>query len=87
MEKKIKDAIMDVLMEQVDRGNNGMLGRYKVQFSNISLLRKENISVSLERGWVKQDDKVLYKVQRNFASRKVNGMYAELKPKLIAVEG
>ena len=84
MDKKTKDAIMDVLMGQIDSNNYGLVGRYKVQFSNISLLRKANITVSLSRGVVEKDGVAIFKVQRNYAAKKINGMYIELKPKLIA---
>ena len=85
MDKKILDAVWDVLMGQVDSNNYGMMGTYKVKFSNVALLRKENISVSLDRAVVEKNGQAVYKIQRKYAAKKVNGMYSELKPKLIAV--
>lgn len=80
--KELKNAVLDSVMHQIDRSNNGMLSRYKVSASNMLLLYKNNIRVSLDKCIVynEETNEVIAKIKRKFSSRKTNLCYKELKP-------
>lgn len=83
MNANIKAAILEVLKERIDRDNFGQLSRVTASPRAHNLLWENGIRI--EGNTVTQNGKPVYRIIRNYAARKVNGMYKQLAPKLEAI--
>ena len=82
--KEIKTAILEILKSRINRENNGIFVHNNNTFRHMQTLRNNNIIINDYT--VTQNDVIIYKIKRQYASRKINGMYKELMPKLEAVK-
>lgn len=83
--KEIKDAVLDVVMGRIDKNNYGMLSNYQVRPCNVFILHRSKIQIT-DKNYlpdeILQDGVTIGKIHHRYASRKVNGMYKTLKPKI-----
>jgi hypothetical protein len=82
--KKLENAILDRLMESIDRDNNGMNARYKASWDSLAMLTREKITI--RRDVVEKAGVPIYKIERRYSRRKINLHYPELKPRLVKIE-
>lgn len=76
--KDLKNAILNKILADIDRENNGMLSAARVNFSDLSLLRREN--VTFRNNDIFKDGVIIAHIKRRYAAKKVNGAYKQLKP-------
>ena len=79
-EKQIKEAVMDTLKARIAHANDGMLATYKS--SDQSFRTMMQYKVRIEGNQVIQNGEPLFAIHRRFSSRKTQGCYRELLPKL-----
>lgn len=79
-EKQIKEAVMDTLKARIAHANDGMLATYKS--SDQSFRTMMQYKVRIEGNQVTQNGEPLFAIHRRFSSRKTQGCYRELLPKL-----
>ena len=79
---EIKEAVMDRLMRIIEEGNNGLFSQYEESVKTARVLYKNKITIvyNAGKGVVKQDGSTIATITGNYAKRKVNGGYKELKP-------
>ena len=88
MNKELVNAIKNVLKVRIDRGNYGMLSNAKNNLRDVQLLDRNNIDIYYDRSFngksnvIVQDEKIIGIIHRKYSSKKVNGMYKELQPKI-----
>lgn len=91
MEKNLQKAIKNVLSVRVDSENYGMLSTKKNSHSDLRLLYENNIDIHFgyyskgingQKNVIVRDNKVIAKIEPRYSSRKVNGMYKQLQPKI-----
>ena len=83
--KEIKNAIVDVLMWRIDRGNYGMLSTYRMNSRSTMVLANNGIKITNKfctTDEVTQDGKVVAKITYRYAAHKKDGMYKMLRPKI-----
>lgn len=80
MEKLLRNAVMEQLLCAIDHGNYGMLSTRRVSLDTFHLLATNCIRIKGNK--VLQNGIEVAKIERRYASRKVCGMYKELKPKV-----
>lgn len=79
-EKKIKDAVMDVLKERIAYANDGMLSTYKASEQSKSIMI--TLKVKIDNNTVTRDGKPLFAIHRRYSQHKTKGCYRELNPTL-----
>ena len=79
-EKKIKDAVMDVLKGQIAHSNDGMLSTYRTSEQSHRTLRQHNVKI--EGNTVTQNGKPMFAIHRRHSEKKTKGCYRELTPTL-----
>lgn len=84
-EKKIKDAVTDMLKEQVAYANDGTLSKYKASEQSRRVMWENKIKI--ENNTVTQNSEPLFSIHRRYSSRKTQGCYRELNPTLEYVKG
>ena len=82
--KKLENAILDRLMESIDRDNNGMFATHKASWDSLAMLTREKITI--RRDVVEKDGVPIYRIERRFSRKKINLCYPELKPRLVKIE-
>ena len=82
--QELKNAIMDVLKEEVDRNNYGMLATKRASLSSYKTLYSAN--VCFENDIVMQNGVPIMKIERRFSNSKARRFYSELVPKLVRIE-
>lgn len=82
--KKLENAILDRLMESIDRDNNGMLATHRASWDSLAMLTREKITI--RRDVVEKDGVPIYRIERRFSHKKINLCYPELKPRLVKIE-
>ena len=82
-EKQIKEAVMDTLKARIAHANDGMLATYKS--SDQSFRTMMQYKVRIEGNQVTQNGEPLFAIHRRFSSRKTQGCYRELLPKLVYI--
>lgn len=83
LSKEVKDAIMDRLMRHIDNGNYGLFSTYKENSKTPRILFQNKIEIDYSKGYkgtVKQNGKLIATIEGNFAKKKKDGMYKQLKP-------
>ncbi len=83
LSKEVKDAIMDRLMRHIDNGNYGLFSTYKENSKTPRILFQNKIEIDYSKGYkgtVKQTGKLIATIEGNFAKKKKDGMYKQLKP-------
>lgn len=83
--KQIEAAIIDSLMTMIDRSNYGMCSNRHTKDSSFKILDDEHIKIYRRENIVTKDGEPFYKINNRYATRKVNGMYKELKPVLVPI--
>lgn len=83
MTKEVKDAVMRCLMYNIDQENYGMFATRKYSWEDAHILKRNGVSISDSAVLV--NDEIVYLIKRKYSSRKVDGMYKQLKPRLIPV--
>ena len=83
MTKEVKDAVMRCLMYNIDWENYGIFATRKFSWEDARVLKQNGISISDSA--VLKDDEIIFLIERRYATRKVDGMYKQLKPRLIPV--
>jgi len=79
-EKKIKDAVMDVLKGQIAHSNDGMLSTYRTSEQSLRTMRQHNIKI--EGNTVTQNGEPMFAIHRRHSEKKTKGCYRELTPTL-----
>ena len=79
-EKKIKDAVMDVLKGQIAHSNDGMLSTYRTSEQSHRTLRQHNVKI--EGNTVTQNGEPMFAIHRRHSEKKTKGCYRELTPTL-----
>lgn len=79
-EKKIKDAVMDVLKGQIAHSNDGMLSTYRTSEQSHRTLCQHNVKI--EGNTVTQNGEPMYAIHRRHSEKKTKGCYRELTPTL-----
>lgn len=85
VEKKIKDAVTDILKEQIAYSNDGMLSKYKASEQSRRVMWENKIKI--ENNTVTQNGEPLFSIHRRYSSRKTQGCYRELNPTLEYAKG
>ena len=83
LSKEVKDAIMDKLMRHIDNANYGLFSTYKENSKTPRILFQNKIEIDYSKGYkgtVKQNGKLIATIEGNFAKKKKDGMYKQLKP-------
>ncbi|MBR2369678.1 MAG: hypothetical protein IKA83_05940 [Paludibacteraceae bacterium] len=83
LSKEVKDAIMDRLMRHIDNANYGLFSTYKENSKTPRILFQNKIEIDYSKGYkgtVKQNGKLIATIEGNFAKKKKDGMYKQLKP-------
>ena len=83
LSKEVKDAIMDRLMRHIDNDNYGLFSTYKENSKTPRILFQNKIEIDYSKGYkgtVKQNGKLIATIEGNFAKKKKDGMYKQLKP-------
>jgi len=80
MNKQLKDAATRVLLAKIDRQNYGMFGNVKVSARDQMDLR--NAGITSDDNYIYEHGAKVYKINRRYAAKKVDGMYKQLKPQL-----
>lgn len=81
--KEIRNAILDVLKERIDKNNYGLLSRYNANVNSKKLLNSEHIKIAGDS--VLKDGKEIFRINRKYSTRKRDGLYKELVPTLESV--
>ncbi|MDO5398001.1 MAG: ArdC-like ssDNA-binding domain-containing protein [bacterium] len=84
-EKKIKDAVTDMLKEQIAYSNDGMLSKYKASEQSRRVMWENKIKI--ENNTVTQNGEPIFSIHRRYSSRKTQGCYRELNPTLEYIKG
>jgi len=79
-EKKIKDAVMDVLKGQIAHSNDGMLSTYRTSEQSFRTMRQNNVKI--EGNTVTQNGEPMFAIHRRHSEKKTKGCYRELTPTL-----
>ena len=79
-EKKIKDAVMDVLKGQIAHSNDGMLSTYRTSEQSLRTMRQNNVKI--EGNTVTQNGEPMFAIHRRHSEKKTKGCYRELTPTL-----
>ena len=79
-EKKIKDAVMDVLKGQIAHSNDGMLSTYRTSEQSFRTMRQQNVKI--EGNTVTQNGEPMFAIHRRHSEKKTKGCYRELTPTL-----
>lgn len=79
-EKQIKEAVMDTLKARIAHPNDGMLATYKSSDQSFRTMMQHKVRI--EGNQVTQNGEPLFAIHRRFSSRKTQGCYRELLPKL-----
>ena len=79
-EKKIKDAVMDVLKGQIAHSNDGMLSTYRTSEQSFRTMRQNNMKI--EGNTVTQNGEPMFAIHRRHSEKKTKGCYRELTPTL-----
>ena len=85
MKPELKKAIMRTLQVQIDRNNYGMMSSSRPDWSDAATLNRAGIVIDSRANEIRQNGQPVAKIRRNYASRRVNLMYKELKPTLITL--
>ena len=72
---------MRKLQVQIDNSNYGMLSQARHNWGDEAILNREGYRITGNTVF-KHGEPVAH-IQRNYASRKANGMYKQLKPTLV----
>lgn len=83
LSKEVKDAIMDRLLRHIDNANYGLFSTYKENSKTPRILFQNKIEIDYSKGYkgtVKQNGKLIATIEGNFAKKKKDGMYKQLKP-------
>ena len=79
-EKQIKEAVMDTLKARIAHANDGMLATYKSSDQSFRTMMHHKVRIEDNQGT--QNGEPLFAIHRRFSSRKTQGCYRELLPKL-----
>ncbi len=79
-EKKIKDAVSDILKAQIAQKNDGMLATYKSSEQSFRTLAQNNVKI--QGNTVTQNGEPMFAIHRRFSAKKTQGCYRELNPTL-----
>jgi len=79
-EKKIKDAVMDVLKGRIAHSNDGMLSTYRTSEQSLRTMRQNNVKI--EGNTVIQNGEPMFAIHRRHSEKKTKGCYRELTPTL-----
>lgn len=79
-EKKIKDAVIDILKERIAYANDGMLSTYKASEQSKRIMT--TFKVKIDNNTVTHDGKPLFAIHRRYSQHKTKGCYRELNPTL-----
>ena len=79
-EKKIKDAVSDILKAQIAQKNDGMLAIYKSSEQSFRTLAQSNVKI--QGNTVSQNGEPMFAIHRRFSAKKTQGCYRELNPTL-----
>lgn len=79
-EKKIKDAVIDILKERIAYANDGMLSTYKASEQSKRIMT--TFKVKIDNKTVTHDGKPLFAIHRRYSQHKTKGCYRELNPTL-----
>jgi len=79
-DRKIKDAVMDVLKDQIAYRNDGMMSQYKASDQSFRTLADHQVKIDGDT--VTQNSEPIFAIQRRISERKTKGCYRELTPKL-----
>lgn len=85
MNKNITQAIENLCMVAIDNKNYGIFATKKTTPKDVRLLWQNGIRVNYEDGEITQNGTIIAKIEKRYAARKVNGMYKQLKPKIVFI--
>lgn len=89
MNKEIKNAVMDIVMANIDHANYGMLSNVRASNRSYNILWENNIKVTDSMGSedkILKGDVVIGNIEYRYAMRKRDGMYKMLKPKITYIQ-
>lgn len=87
MEKELKNAIMDYLKSNMERENKGMMSSYRVNIKSTRTLWENNIKIDWNHNIILKNEKPYAKIIKRYATRKTDGCYKTLLPKIELLEG